>query len=212
MSLSAVAICNMALSNIGTRSNIESFSEASAEAAQCSLWYDYARKQTLEAFDWNFARKRIVMALDSDDAPLEEWGFRYQYPADCLRARRIVNPYGVIASSVFDNLSVGNLSDAPPFDVELSSDGMRKTIVTDVEQAKLVYTFDQAVEDFFEPLFVKCLAHLIGSYIAYSLTAKEDVMTTQYKLYEETLGFASMVNANEQVSRAPREAEWIRGR
>lgn len=212
MSLSAVAISNMALSNIGTRSNIESFSEASAEAAQCLLWYDYARKQTLEAFDWNFARKRIILALDSDAAPSEEWAFRYQYPQDCLRARRIVNPYGVIAASVFDNLSTGNLTDAPPFDVELSEDGMRKTIVTDVEQAKLVYTFDQTVEDSFEPLFVKCLAHLIGSYIAYTLTAKEDVMTTQYKLYEETLGFASMVNANEQVGRAPREAEWIRGR
>lgn len=199
MTISAVTICNMALSNIGTRSNIESLDEASAEAAQCKLWYDYARKQSLEAFDWNFARKRITLALDSEDADGIDWAYRYQYPADCLRARRIINPNGYT-------------DDAVPFDVEISTDGQRKTIVTNLQDASLIYTFNQTREDFFEPLFVKALSHLLGSYVAYPLTTKEQVMSTQYQLYQQMLGFASMTNANEQVSETPRLPDWMRNR
>src|SRR3546814_8520623 len=94
MADSKVQICNMALSHIGSKSTIESVDEPSAAAQQCRLWYEMARRQALGAYNWTFARKRLALAIHNDDPPEGLWNFRYQYPADCLKAREIENPGG----------------------------------------------------------------------------------------------------------------------
>ena len=82
--VSQVLIANMALSNIGTKSEIASLDENSVEAKQCKLWYDLSRKQALEAFDWGFARKRLTLALHADDAAkaLQDLWFRQSFGLD----------------------------------------------------------------------------------------------------------------------------------
>ncbi len=57
-SISQVAIGNMALSHIGASSTIESFGEDTNGAQQVNLWYDFSRQQTLESYDWGFARTK----------------------------------------------------------------------------------------------------------------------------------------------------------
>jgi len=105
--ISVVKICNMALSNIGAKSTIESITENTPEAKRCNLWYDFSRLQTLEIFDWNFAQKRLTLALHSDVAPDGVWTFRYQYPSDGANIRFLQNP-------------AGETADAIPFTIELS--------------------------------------------------------------------------------------------
>jgi hypothetical protein len=92
LSVSEVSICNMALSKIGASSSIESLTEESAEANECNLWYTFSRRQTLQATDWGFARRRITLATHGDDPPSGVWGYRYQYPSDCLTMRKIESP------------------------------------------------------------------------------------------------------------------------
>jgi hypothetical protein len=189
----------MALSNIGTRSTIASFDENSTEAKECKLWYDFSRTQALEAFDWSFARRRLALALHGDDAPEMRWSFRYQYPANCIAARYIENPLGPTA-------------DAVPFEIELSEDGNTKSLLTNQEDAVLVYTSDMTQTTMYTSHFVETLSHLLAFHIAIQLTGKRSIKSDMAQMYSALLRAAPAQNANERVGAPPREAEWIRSR
>ena len=196
--VSKVSIANLALSHVHAKSTIESLTESSTEARLANLWYDVARREVLASFNWRFARKRLALAEHSDDAPEDEWSYRYQYPADCLAPRYMENQIAVDA-------------DAVPFDVELSTDGTM-SIVTDLEDARLVYTRDQETVSTFSPHFVVCLSYRLAWYIAGALTAKQTLAATVDKKYQEALTLAAAHDASQRVSRAPRDASWIRER
>lgn len=192
-------IGNLALSHIGISKFIQSLSESSNEARIISLHFPGARREALSAFDWNFARKRQALALHSEEAPEGDWTFRYQYPEDCLRAREIENPFGWQANSI-------------PFRVEPNSTGTQQTILTDAEDAKLIYTFDQTNYSMYSEDFVKLLSYLLAYHIAWPLTQKEDIKRKMLDLYSGALFSVSANNANEGVRRGPRDAPQIRVR
>lgn len=198
-SISSIKIANMALSKIGARSSIESFDEPSAEAKQCKLWYDYARVCALEAHDWSFARRRILLADHSADPASGVWAFRYQYPSDCIAARYLENPLGPSANAV-------------PYEIEVDDVSSTKSILTDLETATLVYTFDQSLTSLFSSAFVDALSYKLGEHIAFSLTGKLQIEQRMAEQYFRSISLAAMFDANEEIPREPREAEWIRGR
>lgn len=199
ISVSPVLIGNMALSLIGANSTIESLTENSAAAKQVNTWYGPARRQSLAAFDWNFARKRLTLALHGDDAPSGDWAYRYQYPSDCLVMRKLVNPAGWTA-------------DAVPFQIENSDDGTSKSILTNLNSAVGVYTFDLTDTTLFTEFFVELLAYNLASKIAFNLTKKVQMTQLMSDNYRGLLAAAPAQNANEGVKRGPRDAEWIRVR
>lgn len=198
MALSDIQICNMGLSHAGSRSSIESFNEASTEAAQCKIWYSHSRQQALEMFNWNFARKRATLSLHAEAAPDGVWAFRYTYPADCISAREIENPLGPDA-------------DAMPFEIETDSNGF-KSILTNVEDAKLIYTFDQKNPNTFTTFFTSLLAWVLASNVTYSLTGKQSNVDRALNNVLNLQIMAPAMDANERVDRKPREAEAIRFR
>lgn len=198
-SIDKVTICNMALSRVGGRSKIEAIDEASTEADACELWYDYSLRQVLEASDWNFARKRLTLSTHSDDPPDGIWGYRYQYPSDCVAFRKLENPSDASA-------------DAVPFQIETSLDGQQKTIVTDLDDAVGVYTFEQTVTSTYSAHFVSLLSLALATNIAFQLTGKQKIQDTLAQRLRDALDGAASSDANEEVGKAPREAEWIRDR
>lgn len=197
--ISEVRIGNFALAHIGTRSTIESLTEASAEAPVINLWYDYCRLEVLEAFDWTFARRRLTLSSLSLGLADGVWAYRYQYPSDCVAFRKIQNPLG-------DDV------DAVPYTLEMNDDQTAKTILTNLDDAVGVYTFDQAITTFFSSHFVNTFSRLLAHRIAISLTAKKSIEKKQWEEYQSMLLTAPAHNANEEVAAPPREAEWIRGR
>ncbi len=208
--VSNVQIANMALGHIGARDNIESFDDNRVEAKAVSIWFDHCRVKTLEAFDWTFARRRRTLALDSEDAP-EDWGFRYQYPDDCLKARSIVNPY-FYAYGLIDPRYSWAASDLVPFQIEMSSDLERKTILTDMDDAVLLYTANVSDPSMFTNEFVSAFSYALASDIAYKLTGKNNLKEAMYKQFVYQLAAAQASDANEQGQRRTRDAIWIRGR
>ena len=198
MAISPVKIGNMALSNIGDSGTIESFNEDSAQAKEINIWYDFAREQVLEGLDWNFARKRQTLALHGDDPP-DTWLYRYQYPADCIAIRSLENPAGLKADPV-------------PFTFENSLDGNQKTILTNLESAKALYTFNLTSTLLFSPSFILAFSYLLGHYIAYPLTGKFAVKEKMLAMYKIVLREAQAFNAQEQMDDTPRDAPWISGR
>ncbi len=202
----ANGIVNMALSNIGAAPTENYLTEDTTESKQARVWYDYSRRIVLEAFDWNFARKRQTATLHSDtisetstDPLAGVWSFRYQYPGDALVIRKMQNP----------NAPPG---DAFPFEIETSLDGSEKTIVTDVEDAVIVYTWDQETVSTFSGLFVLALSHLLGHHMAFAITRKRKIKADELQIYRGLLPGAEALSANEAVGKPPRDAEWIRGR
>lgn len=193
--ISAVRICNMALSLIGSKATIESLDELSPAAKACKQWYDWSRIQALEVHNWNFARKRKVLAL-LQEGPYDDWGFQYEYPSDCVKAREIVNPLGPDA-------------DAIPFEVTTVDDGSVSCILTDSEDASLAYTFDMTNTARFSPGFVKVLSWHIAHNIEYTITGKRTIDENKLRAVVAT---ATGSNADEGRNRAPREASWISGR
>ena len=63
---SIVAVCNMALSRLGTRARIADPQEDSVEAQHCAIWFDPARDAALRAHDWNFARRYLRLAARAE--------------------------------------------------------------------------------------------------------------------------------------------------
>lgn len=197
--ISKVQICNMALSNIGA-GTIESIDEQSPSAKECKIWYDQALLETLEAYDWSFARKRVTLAPSTEDPPIDgRWAYRFLYPSDCLVARYIANPGGYTA-------------DAIPFTVEMNDEGEVKNILTNLEQPVMVYTFSQTTTTLFTRYFVKAFSYLLAHYVAYPLTKKRDVRSEMFDMYRLMISNAAASNANEGVDETPRDADTIRAR
>lgn len=197
MAISTVQIANMALSHIGDNSTIEALTENSAQAKTANLWYDFARKFTLKAWDWSFARKRASLAVHGDDPP-SEWTYRYQYPADCIAARFIENP-------------AGKLADPVPFTVEYSDDGT-KSILTDTEEAILIYTRDATEPLLFSEFFIDVFSLVLASKIAFALTGRKAIKDDMAARAHQLLVYAPAMDASEQQEAPPREASHIRGR
>lgn len=195
--ISQVKIANMALSYIGAKTTIESLDESTAEARQCRLWFDYSRIKALEAFDWGFARRRKALAADGQDPP-DEWGYRYQYPATCVKFRRIWNP-------------LGKTADAVPFELE-TNDSDVVTILTNLQEAIGVFTFDATNTAVYTSLFVDALAYQIGQRVAYKLTGKRAIAVDMKAAFKQAVSEAMASSANERVDEPERDPEWIRGR
>ena len=210
--ISETKIANMALSHIGHRSTIESLSEASEGAKQCDLWYHYSRIQALAVHNWSFARTRKALTTHADDPPAGVWGFRYQYPDNCLAVRHLENPAGVAVLTNQDRRALETLGDAIPFEVELNLAGNQKTILTNLQDARAIFTFDQAEANLFSPFFVEMLSHLLAHHIAFSLTSKRSIASAELAKYQSLVLAAPATDANEAVAEPPREAEVIRGR
>lgn len=215
MAVSQVQICNMALAHVGA-TPIEAMNERTKEASQCRLWYDVCRQQALGQYNWGFARKRRTLACHGDDPP-DSWGYRYQYPVDCLKARWIVNPYdstGIGAPFIIGSdiaMYFPNASDAIPFVVEWAPNGT-KSILTNHECPELLYTFDQTEPGFFSHHFIDCLSWLMASRMAFTITGKMVLEDRAMKAYDYLIRNAAALDGNESVDKPPREAEWIRGR
>ena len=84
-----ITICNSALLKIGVE-RINSFTDTSKAARLCKEQFGKIRDELLESHYWNFAMKRVTLAL-LPDPPLFDYDFAHQLPADCVRVRKTIN-------------------------------------------------------------------------------------------------------------------------
>ena len=89
MASSVVRICNLALLQVGAQT-INALTDATTEARYCNQLYEYSKDAVLRAHNWNFAKKRVELGLLS--GTYTNWLYSYQYPSNCLAARKIIAP------------------------------------------------------------------------------------------------------------------------
>lgn len=189
---SSVQIANLALGHLSVNS-IESFTERSVEARAMKKWYDVCRREVLERLDWSFARKREALVLHPEAAPDGQWLFRYRRPASCIEMRRLQSPLGVTA-------------DPPPFAQEAATDGSL-TVLTDLEQAIAIYTYDCQTVEAFTASFGIALSHCLAWRSGFELTKKRSIATDQGQIYASMFRSAAGQNAN--AATAPERADAI---
>jgi hypothetical protein len=199
-----LTIANMALSHIGAKVTLAAFPTAASTGIinqSVLLWYDASRRQILEAYDWSFARKKTVAALaaHADDPDEGLWAYRFDPPSDALAIRRIVNPTNVGSNAI-------------PYENEISETSGTMSVQTNVEETKVVYTFDQEDPTLYSEFFTEALSHLLAANISFPITRKRSLKGDHLGLYRQLLPTAAAFDANERQEDEPRDAPWIRDR
>lgn len=193
-----VSICNMALARIGVSSFISNLNEASNEARVLNLFYEQMRDFALRDHHWNFATRRVVLA--DAGTPPTNWGYKYTYPSDCLKARLIVQQ------------GIRNPRNDQRIAFEIASEGSQRVIYTDQAQAELVYTMRVTDPTLYDPMFESALAYLLASEVAMPLTVKESVAKAARDAYERVKSQAATHSANEGFEGVEPESELVSAR
>lgn len=195
MATTDVDICNRALSRLGTRATISALDENSTEARTAFIWYAATRDTLLRAHDWNFARRRVVLA-EQGTAPTG-WTFRYALPTDCIRLLRLA--------------SVNLEERAPRF--EVAGDATSRFVLCDEPVAEAVYTARVDDPNLYDSGFASALVDQLAAHIAYPITQKTETAVRLAQLARVALADAMAADVNEAESAAgDRMPEWIAAR
>lgn len=218
---SLVEIANLALDVIGTRSTVASLTEGSPEANAINRQYPNALDCVLRAAHWNFARKQIPLTLLQDGTnggnPPTPWLYEYAYPADCLLMRYIMPSVQVTPAPGGVGIPSPIAAMAPPVKFLLSTDNDAsgnpvQVILTNQPMAVGVYTFRNQNTQMFDPLFVQCLTHYLGSRVCIPLTGDKTMMKNALEMAHQFSIDAQAKNGNEGITVIDTMPEWIRVR
>lgn len=213
---SPVEIANIALSNIGAENLVSSIDppDGSVEAGYCATFYPIARTVLLEAVKPSFAKKRATLAEEATNP--SAWAYAYAKPSDCLRPLRLL-PAESLASIFADDDTAAALLDrlmvAEADSARFEAEG--NTILCDVEDAVLIYVFDQTDTTKWTPLFADAVAAMLSSYLAGPIIKGKDgaALGQQWRAQAYRLGAAAAATvANSTDEPAEHIPDHIRAR
>lgn len=158
---SKVAICNLALTDLGANiiANLET--DSSKEAKNCRVYYDILVDRVLEAHHWDFAKTWVVLALDAGYVFVDDqYEYAYQKPADFIRFSRMENK-----ASIFEVRG--------------------ETIVSNLEDAEIEYIKRVSDSTLYPPHFVSALHSLLRAHLAIPLARKSSKGISWMRSYTE---------------------------
>lgn len=169
MTPSKLAICNTALGNLGITRKIQSIeTERTQDAQTMRDLYDMVIETVLKASPWPFATKTVDLALVIDDYSVR-WRYAYQYPADCLQFRRIMN--NTPSVPIFGGPKYNRFSQYEiPWAIASKNDDSSKIILTNEAVAQGEYTKVITNPALFSGDFILSAAMLLASHAASQLT------------------------------------------
>lgn len=195
MSVSAVSICNMALTRIG-QPKITSLSQGTKAADLCQLHYEPTRDSVLRDHPWNFAQAYAELARSST-TPAFEFDYSYTLPTDpyCLKVIRTKWE------------ALGYIGDTYTYRV-VGREIFAHTTTLAIEYTKRVTDPEQ-----FDPLFVDMLAQRLAAEVSLPLTDNRVFTETMWQVYQTKLQAARLADAQEGT---PREVvnldPWLHAR
>lgn len=195
-------LCNIALANLGETIQIADIdTDKSASAKKCRQFLDLTIRGALSDFPWTFARGVVDLAILSDQES-ELYEYIYAYPNDCLEPRSIVIPNSPIGLyyryyPYFFNGASG-IETAPPeflrpnFEKGLSADGKSRTIMTNYESAKLLYTKDVQDElQLWPTAFFEAVAWRLSAYLAMPVAQSPSLAESARAQYNMLISIAA---------------------
>lgn len=173
----SIDVTNRALAQIGTRSQITSFTDGSSEALYAGLLYNSIRDFMLREGDYDFSLQTAGAVATTGSVP--GWLFAYNHPIGALRIRQMV-------PSVFTNIL-----DPTPVEWNIANSGGVKKIFTKEAMQLIVYTAAPASEDLWEPMFTEAFVRMFASALAFALENR--IEASKMKL-DEAMSFAGIAN------------------
>lgn len=200
MAATKVAIFNLALSAVGTRATVSAAGESTREAEVCDLWYDEVVFQLLHAAPWASTTgvERLTEIKERDAAedwvagdPEPGWRFAYEAPEDMLRPR--------------------HLSTYERFELSIMADDTH-AIMTDAEDALLVYTKKQETTSKWDPALTMAIVYALASHIALPLQGKPERARYLVEMANIKAMEARVASANTDESQLETIPPWISAR
>jgi len=195
--MDTVTLFNLALSSCGTRAAVSSPNENSREAEICRTWYPIVRDHILRAAPWPSTRaeKRLAVLAERDfdlqwtsTDPSPTFTYAYSVPADMLAPRHLTDYSRFI-------LGVHN--------------GTTSAIMTNSEDAILVYTRRQTDPNMWDTQLQLAIAFGLGSFICKPLNGK---VSTANAMREEANGLinsARVSAANTDFVAQESSPDWL---
>lgn len=182
---SKVDVFNMALGHVGISSTVADELERSPERVICSRYFDTCRDALLSYKDmrWRFATARMTLA-GLGNPPLG-WAFRYRYPNDAVNALEIVGGTG----------RVETIEMKPKFEIQWETDG--RVILTDIDEAVLLYTKRVEEVERWPSSFVEAMAYRLASMIVMPLKNDTGMRNDLLTLAEQFAQIAMAASLNE---------------
>lgn len=200
MASSNLQIWNMALGYLKNKNSVQNENENSFEAKQCRIYFDTVIGRVLRGHLWGFAKKQAVLAL-TGTAP-DGWEFQYAYPGDCILTDHLYNSLDP-QDSLLKRL---------PFEVRNDPDASGRVILTNQEDAQLIYGINETNPILWTPDFDRAAALLLGSELGFSIANKRQRAADLRGLYFEQINEAQRNNTREGVKNVDDEASWTEAR
>ena len=180
MALSKVDICNLALGHLGTNANVLDIDDPrEANEKTFALHYDITRRFTLKMVKPNFALKRALLSLSTEESVFG-FGNIYNIPADCLQVLGIgeiqdkVNNYTIEANKIF-------IDDTSEYD-----DGL-----------PVRYIRDETDVSKFSPDFIDLFSWVLAKNVCFTITQSKDMMSYITQIIPTIMSSCSAMNAQE---------------
>ena len=97
--------------------------------------------------------------------------------------------------------------------VDMSTGSPRKTLLTNMQDAMLIYTADMSqYPDMWDPMFTLGNTAFLGSYFIANLSGDRANLVTQIQIAKGALDSARGMNGSESISNVDNLPDWIRAR
>ena len=232
---SKVDIVNMGLFNAGTASTITSIdpSDGSTEADTASVLYQPQVDNLHRTAHWNFARRQEILTLlkaaqgtlenpnGTLAQPPQPWLYEYAVPEDCLKARFILpfvtNPGTTppLMTGIAPNFPAWGYVASIPFIVATdkdSSGNLVKVILTNQQQAQLVFTGRIEDPNMWDSQFVIASSALLGLFFVNPLARNSKLFTDLGGMLKGVVENARISDGNEGTPQFDHIPDWIRVR
>ncbi|EKC5520911.1 hypothetical protein OP256_001275 [Vibrio parahaemolyticus] len=184
-------ICNGALLRIGHTERISNVdSERSLAAENCREFWDVSVKSVLEGMNPSFARRTELLTKLSDEVS-HEYSNVYLWPDDCLVPREVIPGNHHRNRKINQKLKIDFIKGQ-------SNDGKKKTIVTDADNAYLIYTTGNVQTHMFDNSTCIAISLLLGANLALSLKKDKELAQQLNGLYMALTSKIEATDGNSQ--------------
>lgn len=201
-------IANMAIAHVAVGDAIDDLdSDTSVIAKVARRFYEPSRKSFLRSHQWHFARKIVALSLEGTyDSSEGAWGYRYEYPSDCLYFRWISDTQK--RPKIYDGSYLYQVN------YELIDSTNQRVIYSDLEGAYGCYTLDITDAEFLPEDAALAMSYLLAMYIAPKITAGDNSQLVRdiQNAYVHHVGIARSNDANEGGTEPQPDSEMIQVR
>ena len=179
-----VDLCNRALSLLQI-APIQAVGENTNQGIECETHYEPSLLTVLRDHPWNFCSYSTALGLLTDS--YQGWDYAYQYPSDCVRALEILP----------DSMALSNDGDRIEFEVRLNENKNGQVILTDQEDAYLLYVAYIDDPNQYDGLFIDAFTWLLAANMTPALRGDLNLQAQYLGRYQQILMKAQLNDSAE---------------